>query len=279
MKTITAAAITKAVEALSAKANIILPNDTLACFAACAKREAKEAKNIFDLYQQNAAIAKRERLPICQDTGVAVVFVEIGNEVKISGDLQAAINKGISLGYKKNYLRASVVADPVFERKNTGDNTPAVIHINLTKGNKLKITLLPKGAGAENMSKLAMLTPAEGEEGVKDFVINTVRAAGANPCPPIVVGVGIGSTFEGCALLAKKALARKLGQKNKNKKYAKLEEELLRQINKLGIGPQGFGGVSTAMAVNIEYAPCHMASMPVAVNIGCHVHRHAEVVL
>jgi len=205
--------------------------------------------------------------------------LEIGREVHVNGDIHAEINKGVKEGYAKNYLRASIVDDPVFERKNTGDNTPAVIHTKIVGGNKIKITLLPKGGGAENMSRLKMLTPSDGVNGVKDFVVETVKVADANPCPPVVVGVGIGGGFDRCAELAKAALLRPLGSKNKNKKYAALEAELLREINKLGIGPQGFGGKVTALAVHIEYEPCHMASLPVAVNIGCHSHRRAEAVL
>ncbi|WP_424243930.1 fumarate hydratase subunit alpha [Elusimicrobium posterum] len=279
MKTIHEVDIENAVSILTYDANILLPTDTARAFNAGAKREVGPSKNIFDIYKKNARIAECENLPLCQDSGVAVVFVELGTEVNIKGDIYKAINKGVAKGYKKNFLRCSVVADPVFDRKNTGDNTPAVVHISLVKGDKLKITLLPKGAGAENMSRLKMLTPSAGLDGIKDLVLQTVKEADSNPCPPVVVGVGIGGDFEYCAILAKKALMRPLGQKNKDKRYAALEEELLKKVNKLGIGPQGFGGKTTAFAVNIEFAPCHTASLPVAVNIGCHVHRHAVVTL
>jgi len=279
MREISTQKITSAVSALCARAAVLLPADTLACLKKCKTRETASAKNIFEIYEDNAKIAARKKIPLCQDTGTAVIFLEIGSDVHVNGDIYAAINKGVKEGYTKNYLRASIVDDPVFERKNTGDNTPAVIHVKIVPGNKIKITLLPKGGGAENMSRLKMLTPADGAWGVKDFVVETVKLAGGNPCPPVVVGVGIGGGFDACAELAKHALLRPLGSKNKNKKYAALEKELLKLINKLNIGPQGFGGKTTALTVHIEYAPCHMASLPVAVNIGCHSHRRAEVIL
>jgi len=279
LREISADKITASVAALCARAAVNLPPDTLGCLKECKAREAASAKKIFDIYEQNAQAAACKKIPLCQDTGTAVIFLEIGRDAHIAGDVYAAVNKGVREGYTKNYLRASIVDEPVFERKNTGDNTPAVIHVKIVKGNKLKIILLPKGGGAENMSRLKMLTPADGVQGVKDFIVETVKLAGANPCPPVVVGVGIGGGFDGCAELAKYALTRPLGSKNKNKKYAALEAELLKLINKLGIGPQGFGGKTTALAVHVEYAPCHMASLPVAVNIGCHSHRRAEVVL
>jgi fumarate hydratase subunit alpha len=279
LREISAEKITAAVAALCARAAVNLPPDTLACFKKCKAAEASPAKKIFEIYEANAQAAACKKIPLCQDTGTAVIFLEIGRGVRVDGDIYAAINKGVKEGYTKNYLRVSIVDDPVFERKNTGDNTPAVIHTKIVKRDKIKIILLPKGGGAENMSRLKMLTPADGVQGVKDFVLETVKLADANPCPPVVVGVGIGGGFDGCAELAKRALIRPLGKKNKNKNYAALEAELLKLVNKLGIGPQGFGGRTTALAVHIEYAPCHMASMPVAVNIGCHSHRRAEAVL
>jgi fumarate hydratase subunit alpha len=229
---------------------------------------------------ENHRLAAREQRPACQDTGLAVVFLELGQDVRIEGgDLVAAINEGVRRGYEKGYLRKSVVAEPLFERKNTRDNTPAIIHTSIVAGDKLKITLAPKGGGAENMSGVAMMIPAAGVEGVRKFVIEQVRKAGPNPCPPVVVGVGIGGNFEVAPLLAKKALVRPMGSRNPNPAYAALEDELLEAINKLGIGPQGLGGSTTALAVHVEYAPCHIASLPVAVNLNCHVSPHQSITL
>ncbi|SHE47534.1 fumarate hydratase [Clostridium fallax] len=234
------------------------------------------AEGIIEKILKNVDIAKNENMPMCQDTGMACVFVEIGQEVHIKGgSLEDAINEGVRRGYKNGYLRKSVVKDPL-NRVNTKDNTPAVITYNIVEGDKLKITVAPKGFGSENMSRLKMLKPADGVEGVKDFVLETVKIAGPNPCPPIVVGVGIGGTFDRAALLAKKALLRNVKEKNKDEYYANLEDELLEKINKLGIGPQGFGGKNTALKVNIETYPTHIAGLPVAVNINCHVTRHLE---
>jgi fumarate hydratase subunit alpha len=236
-------------------------------------------KEIISQLLENAKIAKNEKLPICQDTGFTVVFVEIGQEVEITGgNLYDAINEGVRRGYKEGYLRKSIVDHPL-RRKNTGDNTPAVIHTEIVPGDQLKISIIPKGAGCENMSGLAMLKPAQGIEGIKNFVVETVRKAGANPCPPIVVGVGVGGTFEKVALLAKKALLRKMDSYNEDNEMSQLEKELLIEINKLGIGPQGLGGRSTALRVFIEWFPCHIASLPVAVNIECHAHRHKEIII
>ncbi len=235
------------------------------------------AKDILDKILTNIDIAKNENVPACQDTGMTCVFIELGQEVKIAGgSLEEAINEGVRQGYNEGYLRKSVVKDPL-RRINTNDNTPAVIDYKIVPGNKLKITIAPKGAGSENMSQLKMLRPSDGVEGIKEFVLKVVKEAGPNPCPPIVVGVGIGGTFDRAALIAKKALIRPLSEKNPDKFYADLEDELLREINKLGIGPQGFGGKTTALKVNIETFPTHIACLPVAVNINCHVTRHASI--
>ncbi len=258
-----------------------LPTDVKkAITKAFEKEESELGKYSLHKIIKNFEIAERDVVPICQDTGMVVAFVEMGNEVLIEGSLlDDAINEGVRRGYEEGYLRKSVVLDPVFNRKNTNDNTPAIVHIKMVAGDKLKIKLLPKGAGSENMGSVKMLMPSDGLEGIKNFVVDTVKMAGSNPCPPIIVGVGIGGTMEKCALLSKEALARDVSIRNANEKYAKLEEELLSDINKLGIGPQGFGGRVTALAVNIETYPTHIAMLPVAVNINCHVARHKEVVL
>ncbi|QCX33053.1 fumarate hydratase [Caloramator sp. E03] len=237
------------------------------------------AQNILDIILENADIAKNENMPMCQDTGMAIVFLEIGQDVHITGgSIEDAVNEGVRQGYSEGYLRKSVVGDPI-ERINTKDNTPAIIHYSIVPGDKLKIIVAPKGFGSENMSQLKMLKPADGIEGVKDFVLKVVKEAGPNPCPPIVVGIGIGGTFEKAAFLAKKALLRPVDVRNSNPYYAKLEEELLEKINSLGIGPQGFGGRTTALSVNVETYATHIAGLPVAVNINCHATRHAEAVL
>jgi len=235
-------------------------------------------KNVIQTIIENAKIAREEQIPICQDTGMAVVFVELGTDAHFSGNLEEAINEGVRRGYKKGYLRNSVVRDPV-DRVNTKDNTPAVIHYSVTTGDKIKITIAPKGFGSENMSALAMLTPSDGIEGIKKFIIDTVSKAGGNPCPPIIVGVGVGGTMEKCALLSKKALLRPIASFNINGFWRGVEKELLEKINSLGIGPAGFGGKTTALSVNIETFPTHIAGLPVAVNIGCHATRHAEGIL
>ena len=240
--------------------------------------ESPLGKNVIQTIIENAKIAREERIPICQDTGMAVVFVELGNDVHFSGDLEAAINEGVRRGYKKGYLRNSVVRDPI-DRVNTKDNTPAIIHYSITSGDKINITVAPKGFGSENMSALAMLTPSDGIEGVKKFIVGTVSKAGGNPCPPVIVGVGVGGTMEKCALLSKKALLRPIGSDNTDTFWRSVEKELLEKINSLGIGPAGFGGKTTALSVNIEVFPTHIAGLPVAVNIGCHATRHAEGVL
>lgn len=234
------------------------------------------AENVLDQLILNSNIAKKEDMPICQDTGMACVFVEIGQEVHIVGGLlQDAINEGVRRGYEEGYLRKSVVKDPI-NRVNTKDNTPAIIYYDIVPGDKIKIIVSPKGFGSENMSRIKMLKPSDGLQGVKDFIIETVKLAGPNPCPPIVIGVGIGGTFDKAAYLAKKALIRPLNKRNDDKFYSDLEEELLEDINKLGIGPQGFGGKTTALGLNIETYPTHIAGLPVAVNINCHATRHKE---
>ncbi len=281
MRTIQAQQITDAVAKLAINANYYLSEDVFnALVAGKAKEESPLGREIFDQIIKNACIARDEDKPMCQDTGLAVVFVELGQDVCIEGStLEAAINAGVAKGYTEGYLRKSAVAEPLFNRKNTGDNTPAIIHVESVPGNQLKIVLAPKGAGSENKSGLKMLIPADGVGGVKKFVVETVENAGSNPCPPIVVGVGIGGTMEKAAILAKKALIRPLTTRNSHPDYAILEGELLELLNKTGIGPQGLGGRITALAVNIEWYPTHIASLPVAVNINCHATRHAEVIL
>ena len=274
MKEIEANKITEAVKRMCISANVQLPDDVRTRIIACHKNEDwQPAKETLEKLIENYEIADREGVPICQDTGVACVFVEIGQDVCVKGDLTKAINEGVRQGYQEGYLRKSVVADPL-KRKNTGDNTPAMIYYDIVPGDKLKITVAPKGFGSENMSRVAMLRPSDGIEGVKKFVLETVEKAGANPCPPIVVGIGIGGTFDKAPVLAKKALLLPLDEINKDTFYAELEEELLGSINKLGIGPQGFGGKTTALSVKILTMPTHIAGLPVAVNINCHVARH-----
>jgi len=240
----------------------------------CQKREDwQSAKNILERIVENYQIAERDSIPICQDTGITCVFVELGQDVRVIGDLNESINEGVRQGYREGYLRKSIVADPL-RRENTGDNTPAVIHYDIVPGDGFNITIAPKGFGSENMSNIAMLRPCDDIGGVKAFVIQTVEKAGANPCPPVIVGVGIGGTFDKVALLAKKAILRPADDKHPDPFYAKLEDELLESINALGIGPQGFGGRTTALAVKILAMPTHIAGLPVAVNINCHVTRH-----
>lgn len=236
-------------------------------------------RDILGTLLENSEIAKSQNKPLCQDTGMTVVFVKIGQDVHVTGGLiDDAINEGVRDGYEKGYLRKSVVGDPII-RENTKDNTPAVIHYSIVEGNKIEIDVSPKGFGSENKSQLKMLTPSQGVEGVKDFVVQVVSEAGANPCPPIIVGVGIGGTMEKCAMYAKKALLRPVGEHNNALHLREIEEELLERINKLGIGPAGFGGLTTALAVNVEAGATHIAGLPVAVNIGCHATRHAHGVL
>ncbi len=280
MKTIHVEEIINSVEKLCIEANYYLNNDILeALKKGSAVEESQIGKNILSSLIENAEIARQKQKAICQDTGMAVMFVSLGQDVHIEGgSITEAINEGVRRGYKKGYLRASIVADPI-NRVNTGDNTPAVIHYDIAEGDKLKITIAPKGFGSENMSRLKMLKPSDGIEGVKNFIIETVDIAGPNPCPPIVVGVGIGGNMEKSALLAKKALLRPLNNRN-NVEYVKnLEIEMLEKINNLGIGPSGLGGRVTALAVNIDVYPTHIAGLPVSVNINCHATRHAEVEL
>ena len=272
--------IIDAVKILCMQSNYFLSEDIRDELEKAVKTEEKELpKDILEKILENADIAKSEQVPMCQDTGMACVFVEIGQEVHVmGGSLKDAINEGVRRGYSEGYLRKSVVKDPL-RRTNTGDNTPAVINYEIVEGDKLKIVFAPKGFGSENMSQVKMLKPSDGIEGVKAFVIKTVKEAGSNPCPPIVVGIGIGGTFEKAALLAKKALLRPINTLNEDEYYSSLEQELLELINSTGIGPQGFGGVTTALGVNIEVYPTHIAGLPVAVNINCHATRHAEIQL
>lgn len=281
MREIETGLIKETVKDLFLKANYFAGEDLV-----CKLKEAKEkeespiGKSVLEKIILNAEIAARERIAICQDTGMAVLFVELGQDVHIvGGDFNEAINAGIREAYNEGYLRKSVVNDPLFDRKNTGDNTPAVIHIEIVKGDRIKLIAVPKGFGSENMSAVKMLTPAEGIKGIKGFVLETVMRAGPNPCPPVIVGVGIGGTMEKAALLAKKALTRSLDRRHPDERYAKLENEILELINSSGIGPGGLGGRTTALAVNIEYFPTHIAGLPVAVNISCHAYRHAEATI
>ncbi|BDR65481.1 fumarate hydratase [Clostridium tetani] len=278
MKEVNVSDITKAIKELCIEANYRLPKDVKEKLEEYNKKENWDmAKGILEKILVNVDISDKENMPACQDTGMACVFVEIGQDVHVvGGNLEEAINEGVRQGYTEGYLRKSVVNDPI-ERVNTKDNTPAVIYYDVVPGDKLKITVAPKGFGSENMSQQKMLKPADGLQGVKDFIIKVVKDAGPNPCPPIVVGVGIGGTFDRSANLAKKALMRPLDERNNNPFYADLEKELLETINSLGIGPQGFGGLTTALAVNIETYATHIAGLPVAVNINCHVTRHKSV--
>lgn len=279
MREIEASAIAEAVAKLCVDANIRLPEDVRRCLAEKSEEEPwAPAKEILERITENYGIAEAENIPICQDTGVACVFLEIGQDVHITGDLTEAVNEGVRRGYGEGFLRKSVVRDPL-DRVNTGDNTPAMLYTELVPGEHVKITVAPKGFGSENMSRLAMLKPSDGVLGVKAFVLKTVEEAGPNPCPPIIVGVGIGGTFDKAALLAKKALLRETGKPSEKPFYANLERELLKEINALGIGPQGFGGKTTALAVHIESMPTHIAGLPVAVNLNCHVARHKTEVL
>lgn len=279
MREIQASDVTKVVRRLCIEANCHLPADMRARLAHCRNEEKWPiAREILDRITENYEIADQDCVPICQDTGMACVFLEIGQDVHVNGDLSEAVNEGVRQGYADGYLRKSVVADPL-RRVNTGDNTPAMIYYELVSGDRLKITVAPKGFGSENMSRIAMLRPSDGEDGVKDFVVRCAEEAGPNPCPPIVIGVGIGGTFDRAALMAKKALMRPVDMRNDDPYYAAMEAELLERVNALGIGPQGFGGKTTALAVNILACPTHIAGLPVAVNINCHVTRHQSEVL
>lgn len=279
MRTITAAAITDTVARLCIQANTHLPEDIVAALDRRRKEEPWPlAKETLGLLWDNMELAEQKDLPICQDTGMACVFVELGQDVHIEGDFEQAVHEGVRQGYGEGYLRKSIVGDPL-RRVNTGDNTPAAITLRLVPGDACKITVAPKGFGSENMSRLGMLKPADGVEGVKKFVLDTVRQAGPNPCPPIVLGVGVGGSFDKVAYLAKKALLRPLDVPNPDPYYADLEKELLTAINELGIGPQGFGGRTTCLGLAIEQMPTHVAGLPVAVNVSCHVTRRASAAL
>ncbi|NLP14160.1 MAG: fumarate hydratase [Clostridium sp.] len=281
MRTICVNDIIEAVERLCQESNYNLNDDIKKELEKGIQTEKSEnGKEILAHIIENAEIAGKKRMAICQDTGMTVIFLDIGQDVYITGgNLTDAINEGVRRGYNKGYLRKSVVKDPVFERINTTDNTPAVIHYNIVNGDRIKITVAPKGFGSENMSGLKMLTPSEGIEGVKRFIIETVDKAGPNPCPPIIVGVGIGGTMEKAALLAKKALLRPIDERSCEPRIKELELELLESINSLGIGPAGLGGRVTALGVNVEVFPTHIAGLPVAVNISCHATRHSEIII
>jgi len=272
--------VTREVKRLCVEACCLVNEEMVVGFQkALGREESPIGVEVLGQILENAHIATTEFVPMCQDTGVTVVFVELGEDVRLDGSgLIEAINRGVAQGYQEGYLRKSMVRDPL-RRQNTGDNTPAIVHVDLVPGDRLKMTVAAKGGGAENMSALKMLRPADGLPGVVHFVLETVKKAGPNACPPLVVGVGIGGNLEKCALLAKKALFRPLEQKHPDPFYAQLEEELLEKVNNLGVGPQGMGGTQTALAVHIEVFPCHIASLPVAVNLDCHAHRHREVVL
>ena len=279
MRQISAQQITDTVAKLCIEANCHLSSDIKDRLNGMYEQESwPQAKEILGRIIENYGIADRENVPICQDTGMACVFLKVGQEVHIDGDLTDAVNEGVRRGYGEGYLRKSVVRDPL-DRVNTGDNTPAMLYTELVPGDKIEITVAPKGFGSENMSGIKMLRPSDGVEGVKEFVLKVVEDAGPNPCPPIVVGVGIGGTFDKAAYMAKKALLRSVDVPNEKPFYAELEKQLLDKINALGIGPQGFGGKTTALAVNIETCPTHIAGLPVAVNINCHVTRHKTEVL
>jgi len=281
MREIEAKRVTETVSQLFQEANFFLPDDVLASLKQA--RETEESSvgcEVLDRILENAELSVKEGIPLCQDTGTALVLLELGQEVHITGgDLYTAVNEGVRQAYDEGYLRKSMVRQPYSARVNTKDNTPAIIYTDIVPGDKLKITVMPKGGGAENMTRLAMLTPARGRQGIIDFVVNAVDEAGSNPCPPVIVGVGIGGTAERTLLLAKRALLRKVGEPNPDAEVAELEKEILKRINKLGIGPMGYGGRVTALAVHVEVFPAHIASMPVAVNLQCHSARHKEAIL
>ena len=281
MREIKAKEITKTVSTLCQEANFNLGEDVLAALKQALKTEESPlGKETLSQLIENAKIAKEEKLPLCQDCGTAVVFMEIGQDVHITGgDLNAAVEEGVRQGYDKGYLRKSMANQPFSARVNTKDNTPAVIHTDIVPGDKLKVIVMPKGGGGENMTRLFMLTPARGRQGIIDSVVQAVDEAGSNPCPPVIAGVGIGGTAEKAMALAKKALLRRLGDLNPDAEVAELEKELLQRINSLGIGPQGFGGRVTALAVHVETFPAHIASLPLAVNLQCHAARHKEAIL
>ncbi|MBA7685135.1 L(+)-tartrate dehydratase subunit alpha [subsurface metagenome] len=281
MRNIDSSEVAMTVSRLFCDANYFLPDDVLASLKRA--REIEESplgREVIDGILENADIAAKERVALCQDTGTALVFLELGQEVHIvGGDLCKAVNEGVRQAYREGYLRMSMVRQPFSARVNTRDNTPAIIYTDVVPGNRLKIVVMPKGGGAENMIRLGMLTPAMGRQGVIDFVVNAVNEAGSNPCPPVIVGVGVGGTAEKTVLLAKRTLLRKVGEPSPDAEVAQLEKEILQRVNNLGIGPQGFGGRVTALAVHVETLPCHIASMPVAVNLQCNSARHKEAVL
>ena len=281
MRDIEAQEVTKTVSQLFQEANFVLSDDVLASLRqARENEESPVGREVIDRILENAKISAGEKIPLCQDTGTAVVFLELGQDAHIiGGDLYTVVNEGVRQGYDKGCLRKSMVRQPYSQRVNTKDNTPAVIHTDIVPGDRLRIIVLPKGGGAENMARLAMLPPARGRQGVIDFVVKAVDEAGSNPCPPVIVGVGIGGTAEKATLLAKKALLRKVGEPNPNAEVAELEKDILCRVNNLGIGPMGYGGRITALAVHIEVFPAHIASLPVAVNLQCHSARHKEAVL
>jgi len=279
MRDIAASLITETIARLCVSANRNLPPDVACALHAAAQSEPfAPARDILDVLVRNADIARDTQMPICQDTGMAVIFAEIGQEVRITGDFEAAVNEGVRRGYGEGLLRKSVVGDPL-RRVNTGDNTPAILHTRLVPGDQVKLTVAPKGFGSENMSRLGMLPPSAGVEGVKRFVLDTVKLAGANPCPPMILGIGVGGDFESVALLAKEALLLPLGQPHPDPYYAALEAELLALVNQTGVGPQGFGGQTTCLGLHIRAGATHIASLPVAVNVGCHVTRHESAIL
>ena len=279
MREIAAQQITDVVKKLCIEANCYLPQDMKNCIEESYKMESwPQAKEILERIIENYQIADQKAQPICQDTGMACVFVKIGQEVHVNGDLAEAIHEGVRQGYTEGYLRKSVVRDPL-DRVNTGDNTPAMIYYDIVPGDKVEITVAPKGFGSENMSQIKMLKPSDGIQGVKDFILKVVEDAGPNPCPPIVIGVGVGGTFDKAAYMAKKALMRSADERHPEPFWADLEKEMLEKVNALGIGPQGFGGKTTALCLNIEKCPTHIAGLPVAVNINCHVTRHQTEVL
>jgi len=281
MKEIHVSTITETVQKLCIEANYYISEDVTECMKTNLKKEdSPVGKEILSQILENNVLAAEKQIPMCQDTGVAVIFLEIGQDVHfVGGSLQEAIQEGVRQGYEKGYLRKSMVYDPIYERKNTKDNTPAVIHTNIVPGDSVKITIAPKGAGSENMSELRMMTPSDGFEGVIQFVVDRIKKASGNPCPPVIVGIGLGGNFEQSALLSKKALLRPLGTRHPEPKLAELEMILLEKINKLGIGPMGLGGRTTALDVHIEAMACHIASMPVAINLQCHASRHKSAIL
>jgi len=281
MREVKSSQIKDKVKSLFLKANFYINPDLIQRLEKALEEEnSPMGKHVLQMIIENNKIASREEVPICQDTGLAVVFIELGQEVRlVGGDFIETINQGVKEAYEEGYLRKSVVDDPVFERKNTKTNIPAIIYTDVVPGDKIKFLVMPKGFGSENMSAMAMLKPADGEKGIVNFVVETVKKAGPNPCPPTIIGVGIGGTIDKAMVIAKKAIVRKIGQSNKNPKYAALEKEILTKINNLGIGPAGLGGNITCLAVHIDYLPTHIAGMPVAVNVCCHAARHAKGIL